>query len=203
MSERVYAGLRPEERVSRRRELLLDAGLELFAERGWSGSTVQDICRAAGLSPRYFYEVFESREALFLSVTRRIADEVEATVLASLTRSDDPRVRATAVLNSIDRYFASDPRTIRVALMESLATEQFRAERRALLATFSSLGARLMRSLRDPAPDSAAARRRLQLSAAVLTGGLVEELIAWEGGSRGPRPRGSRLTDLYTAAAQL
>jgi AcrR family transcriptional regulator len=205
MTDRRYAGLRADERVTRRREQLLAAGLDVFAERGWAGSTVQDVCRAAGLSPRYFYDQFDSREELFLAVTASIAEEVESTVLAALTAARDPRERATAVLGALDDYFATDPRRIRVALMESLATEQFRTQRRVLLASFSSLGARLMRPLGEAPSDGRAARRRLEITASVLTGGLVEALIAWEGGagSTSSRPRAADLTDLYVAAAQI
>ena len=201
MTERRYAGLRADERAAQRYEQLLAAGLDSFAGRGWSGSTVQDICRNAGLSPRYFYELFDSRESLFVAVTDRIAEEVRATVLAALDSSTDPHQRATAVLASIEAYFATDPRTIRVALMESLATERFRAQRRDLLTMFSALGATLMRPLRAEPARRDAARRRLELNAGVLTGGLVEVLISWEGGAQSVRPRIADLADLYTAAA--
>ncbi|MFA9271396.1 MAG: TetR/AcrR family transcriptional regulator, partial [Baekduiaceae bacterium] len=47
--DRVYGGLTAEQREDRRREQLLDAGLEIFAAKGWDGATVKDVCRAAGL----------------------------------------------------------------------------------------------------------------------------------------------------------
>ncbi len=205
MTDRRYGGLLRDEREALRRERLLESGLDMFAELGWAGSTVQDICRAAGLSPRYFYELFDSREDLFLAVTQRIADEVEAMVLAAASTADDPLTTAAAVLAAIEDYFTADPRTIRVALMESLATEQFRQQRRELLLGFSSLGARLMRPLRAEPAVGRSARRRLQMSALVLTGGVVEALIAWEAqpDRRTATPMVGHLTALYSAAAQL
>ena len=203
MAERVYAGMSAEQRSTRRSEQFLAAGLEVFAERGWAASTVADVCRAATLSPRYFYELFGSREDLFRAVTTRIGDEVRATVRAAVATPDlDPQDRARGVLAALAEYFTADPRTVRVALMESLATEEFRRERRELLEGFGSLAARLMRSLRTGEPDD----RSLETSAVVLTGGLVELLIA---GAADPVTPGSldrlldRLTALYTAAAQL
>jgi AcrR family transcriptional regulator len=203
MVERVYAGMSAAERSTRRREQFLAAGLEVFAARGWAASTVADVCRAAGLSPRYFYELFGSREDLFRAVTTRIGEEVTATVRAAVAVPDlDPQARARGVLAALAEYFTADPRTVRVALMESLATEEFRRERRELLDGFGSLAARLMRSLRTDGRDD----RSLRTSAAVLTGGLVELLIA---GAEEPMTPGSlnrlldRLTALYAAAAQL
>lgn len=202
MTERLYAGMSAEERSARRLQQFLDAGLEVFAERGWAASTVSDVCRTAALSPRYFYELFGSREDLFRAVTARIAEDVHATVRAALEGSTgSPEERARAVLGALADWFAADPRTVRVGLMESLATEEFRRERRALLEAFSALAARLMCSLWP----SGTPAEHVELSAAVLTGGLVELLIAH---ATGPTTTDigallDHLTALYTAAARL
>ncbi len=200
--QRVYAGMSAEERTTRRLEQFLAAGLEVFAERGWAGSTVADVCRAAALSPRYFYELFGSREDLFLAVTRRIADQVQDLVRTVVAApAPDPQARARAVLEALAAFFTGDPRTVRVALMESLATEQFREHRRRLLESFSALAARLMRSLW---PD-AGATPGLEVRATVLTGGLVELLITYASAAT-RAPMGEvldQLTALYAAAARL
>lgn len=206
MAERFYAGMSAEQRTDRRREQLLAAGLEVFAVQGWAASTVQDVCRTAGLSPRYFYELFRSREDLFLAVTARVAEQVQETVRTALEGAPrEPQEHARQVLAALAGYFTADSRVVRVALMESLATEQFRAHRRELLATFAALAARLMRPLRGAPVSGARARRSLELSAAVLTGGVVESLIAWDSGD--PRQASDllvdHLTDLFTAAARL
>ncbi|SFE96734.1 TetR/AcrR family transcriptional regulator [Blastococcus tunisiensis] len=200
--QRVYAGMSAEERTARRREQFLAAGLEVFADRGWAASTVADVCRAAALSPRYFYELFGGREDLFLAVTGRIAEQVEGTVRTVVAApAADPQARARAVLEALAAYFTADPRTVRVALMESLATEQFRGHRRRLLESFSALAGKLMRSLWADASSGPA----LEIRAAVLTGGLVELLIA-AASTRTPVPLDDlldELTALYAAAARL
>lgn len=216
MAERVYAGMTAQERSSRRFEQFLGAGLEVFADRGWANGTVSDVCRVAGLSPRYFYELFGSREDLFHAVTARIAEDVRGLVrravsseapaassFSSFSSSDssDPEARARAVLQALADWFTADPRTIRVALMESLATPEFRGRRRELIESFGVLAAQLMRSLRGPGDG-----RDLTTSAAVLTGGLVEVLIGY---ATDPGPPASldslveHLTALYTAAARM
>ncbi|TQN44038.1 TetR family transcriptional regulator [Blastococcus colisei] len=200
--QRVYAGMSAEERTARRREQFLAAGLEVFADRGWAASTVSDVCRAATLSPRYFYELFGGREDLFLAVTGRIAEQVEGTVRTAVAApAPDAQARARAVLGALAVHFTADPRTVRVALMESLATEQFRAHRRHLLESFSSLAARLMRSLRDDGGTAPG----LEVRAAVLTGGLVELIIAYASmPARVPMDDLlDQLTALYAAAARL
>jgi AcrR family transcriptional regulator len=47
------------------RELLLDAALKLFAERGFVGTTVRQIARAVGVTDAAIYAHFQSKQALF------------------------------------------------------------------------------------------------------------------------------------------
>jgi AcrR family transcriptional regulator len=201
---RVWGGMTPTEREQRRREQFLAAGLQLFGDRGWTGTTVLDVCRTARLSQRYFYEQFASREALFLAVVDREQAAVEAVVRAAAVAPDrSPQERAAGVLRALAEHFAADPRTVRVTLVESLATPAFRARRAALLETFSALAARLMAGL---APDPARVdERSLQLSAMVVSGGIAEALIASATGraSASAAELVEHLTALYTAAAAM
>lgn len=203
-SARVYGGLTAAEREGRRRAQLLAAGLEVFADRGWEGATVRDVCRAAGLSQRYFYDHFTSKQALFLAVCAQIAADTETLVAAAARapgRASLERVRD--VLGALADYFAADPRRVRVALVESMATPELRVFRAGLLATASERAAGLMRSL-HPEPDRADTRA-IALSAQVLTGGIAELLVgATSTGTTPPRDELlSHLTRLYTAAATL
>ena len=205
MPERVYAGLSADERSTRRFEQFLDAGLAVFAERGWAASTVTDVCRAAGLSPRYFYELFGTREELFRAVTARIADDVHETVRRAVAvGAPGPQDRARAVLAALADWFVRDPRAVQVALVESLATPEFRRQRHELVASFSTLAARLMRPLRGRAGTL---DDELATSATVLTGGLIE-LLMGRAGSPVPvtddlDPLLDHLTALFTAAARM
>jgi AcrR family transcriptional regulator len=198
---RIYGGMTPDEREQRRREQFLEAGLEVFADKGWAASTVVDICRAARLSQRYLYELYPTREALFVDVMGRIAGEVESSVReAAAAPGGDPQDRLRDVLSAITAYFRADPRTLKVVLVESMTTADFRAYRAALLASFSALGAQLMTSLgsrREP--------RDLGLSAAVISGGFAEALIAAVTADAlvADDELVEHLARLYTAAATL
>jgi AcrR family transcriptional regulator len=60
------------------RERLLDAGIQLFAERGFHGTTVGDIEAAAGLTPRSgaLYKHFHSKAELLEAAVERHIFEV-------------------------------------------------------------------------------------------------------------------------------
>lgn len=55
------------------RQEVLDAALELFAEKGYFGASLRDIARAVGVRESALYHYFSSKEALFeeLVVDRR------------------------------------------------------------------------------------------------------------------------------------
>lgn len=62
-------------RRSATRERLIDAALEVFAEQGVGGASVEHICDVAGFTRGAFYSNFESKDALCLAVLERQANE--------------------------------------------------------------------------------------------------------------------------------
>jgi AcrR family transcriptional regulator len=59
---------------------LLDAAMDAFAERGFYGTSVEDICDRAGFSRGAFYSNFSTKEELFVALYDRQADGVLATL---------------------------------------------------------------------------------------------------------------------------
>ena len=57
------------------RERLMDAAVELFAERGVLGASVEEICERAGFTRGAFYSNFESKDELCLDVMRRKGEQ--------------------------------------------------------------------------------------------------------------------------------
>lgn len=203
-TDRVYGGLTAGEREQRRRDQLLEAGLEVFAAQGWDGATVRDVCRAAGLSQRYFYDHFASKQELFGAICEQVAAETATLVrVAATSPGREPLERVGDVLGALADYFSEDPRRVRVSLVESMATPELRASRAALLGASADIAARLMRSI-HPDPERADTRG-IALSARVLSGGIAELLVgASATGADLPRDElVAHLTRLYTAAATL
>jgi AcrR family transcriptional regulator len=54
-----------------RREQILDAALEIFAERGYHGASTEEIARRAGISQPYVFRLFGTKKDLFIAVETR------------------------------------------------------------------------------------------------------------------------------------
>lgn len=119
---RAYAGESQAERVARRRQQFLDAGLQVFGTTGYRTATVRQLCRQAELTDRYFYESFENTEDLLVAVYEREFDHLQQVVLAALadeTALRDPMVAVERALNALFEM-ASQPRVARVCWLEVL-----------------------------------------------------------------------------------
>ncbi|MPY85760.1 MAG: TetR family transcriptional regulator [Actinophytocola sp.] len=176
MSQRNYRGVSADQRRDRRREQLLDAGLDLLGSQGWRQATMTAICTRAGLTERYFYENFAHRDELLLAVLDRIAAQIRDVALRALAESDgDPQAKAEAAIGAFIDLLTNDPRIGRVAMLES-AAEPLRARRHELLLEFGQLIATQARALYGnealPPPQD-------QINGLMLTGGLAELLMAW------------------------
>ncbi len=60
-----------ERRLEHTRSVLLDAAEEVFAEKGFTPATLDDIARAAGYTKGAIYKHFDTKEELFLAVSDR------------------------------------------------------------------------------------------------------------------------------------
>ncbi|HEX4058452.1 MAG TPA: helix-turn-helix domain-containing protein [Galbitalea sp.] len=59
-----------------RRVLILDAATEVFGERGYAGTTTDQVATAAGVSQPYVVRMFGTKEKLFLEVLQRDLDRL-------------------------------------------------------------------------------------------------------------------------------
>jgi AcrR family transcriptional regulator len=72
-----------------RREQLLQLAEELFMEKGYGGFSIDDLCRAAGVSRPIIYEHFGSKDGLYVACLSRIRAEFEQALLAAAAASPD------------------------------------------------------------------------------------------------------------------
>jgi AcrR family transcriptional regulator len=190
---RRYGGKTAQERRAERRQQLLDAGLALFGTAGYASTTIEQLCAEAHLHPRYFYEQFESREALLQAVYDRHVDAVLAQVSAAIeTVAADPRSRLQTGLTVFVEATLADERAARINYFEmvgvSPALEQ---RRRDVLRAYAQLIASQASALRSQATSKPV---ELRLAAVALVGATDGLLIDWLSHD----PRGDRAAIVTT-----
>jgi len=198
---RRYRGLTPRERAARRRELILEAGLELFGTVGYAHATVREVSRTANLNSRYFYESFPDRETLLIAVYERIVIELAAAVSAATAGARTVAEQAEAGLRAAWRLLTSDRRKARVLVLEVVGvSERLERLRRAYRHGFAALlvdnAVRVVGEGESTALDP-------ELIARALIGGFLDVLLDWLNGDLDLPDEQivAHFTALYTAAA--
>jgi AcrR family transcriptional regulator len=75
-----------------RREQLLDVGRALFADRGFDGTSIEEIAHQASVSKPVVYEHFRSKEGLYAVVVDREMEQLLGAITAALESDTHPRV---------------------------------------------------------------------------------------------------------------
>lgn len=120
-SGRRYGGVDKDERQRQRRQRLIEAGLAVFGEVGFHAATVRSVCKHAELTSRYFYESFDSMEALFEGVYVEVSAGLMRRTMATLAATPmQPDLLAEGCLRTFLAYIQEDPHRARVALIDSL-----------------------------------------------------------------------------------
>ena len=97
-------------------ERIHDAGLTLFCDRGYTGTTVREIADACGLTPGAIYNHYASKEALLFAIVDRVHDEADAVLAATLRGgARDPAAQLEALAAAFTAFHIARPRETRVA----------------------------------------------------------------------------------------
>jgi pimeloyl-ACP methyl ester carboxylesterase/AcrR family transcriptional regulator len=175
-----WRGTTASDRAVLRRARLIDAAFELVGEVGVEGTTVREVCRRAGLNPRYFYESFADLDALLGAVFDDVLAQTTAVVLEAIEAApEDERAKTRAAIGTWIRHLTDDPRRIRLLVAEAMGNPVLAARRSAMVGAVA-----------DAMADQAAAffglrrdARLLRSTTHMLAGGVFELLIAWHDGS--------------------
>ncbi|MFJ6252012.1 MULTISPECIES: TetR/AcrR family transcriptional regulator [unclassified Streptomyces] len=134
-----YGGRDAAERRAERRERFREAGLDLFGTGlGYRATRLGDLCKAAGLSTRQFYEEYRTLEDLLADLHLYVNEVAEKAVIDVLPKVEHlpPPERITAYAHAYVKGAASDMRHARIAYVEIVGVSprinHQRLERRAV-----------------------------------------------------------------------
>jgi AcrR family transcriptional regulator len=140
-----YLGKTAAERVAERRERLIDAGVELFDERGYAAASIRSVLQQSGLRDRYFGESFADLDSLLAAVYSRLIDEEISGCTAAIDKTSGGSESARAMIDTITRSFEKNPGKARIKSREVLSGGPVaREQRRAGLRRLAQLVADLL-----------------------------------------------------------
>ena len=117
--KRRYRGSSTEERRAVRRQQLIDAAIQVYGEYGYRHSGVKQVCDAAGLTQRYFYESFGHSDELLIACYEQAARNVrELNMAAAQAAGEDRMERSRAMLHAYFSYLRDNPKLARLLLVD-------------------------------------------------------------------------------------
>ena len=102
-----------------RREQLLDVGRKLFAERGFEGTSVEEIAATAEVSKPVVYEHFGGKEGLYAVVVDREIQILLDSVTGALTSDAGPRLMLEQAALALLDYIEASTDGFRILVRDS------------------------------------------------------------------------------------
>lgn len=96
----------------RKRELILAAARQIFAEEGLDGASLRAIAVRAGYTPAALYFHFDSKEAMYAEVLHQSLLSLGDEVARAVSGTASPRQRLKAAAMAFFRFYAENPRDL-------------------------------------------------------------------------------------------
>ncbi|UGT61735.1 TetR/AcrR family transcriptional regulator [Nocardia asteroides] len=178
-SPKLWRGQTLRDRSLDRREQMLDVGEELLGTGGAAAVTTRAVMRQTNLSPRYFYETFDTREDLVIAVYDRVETRLFER-MRGVSTAAGLRAAIREIFEICARYFEEEPGRARILLREPLADDTLRAHSADRAPAFLRLLIPILGAEAGAVvPDG---DEELALGAAALGGSLVSLYLEWTDG---------------------
>jgi AcrR family transcriptional regulator len=177
-----HHGLSREQILDSQRERLLAAVAREVATRGYRATTITEVVKAASVSTRDFYELFDSKEDCFLAAFDAVRDHVAELIATAASSESDWAHEVIAALRTTLEFFAAEPDLARLCLLESVsATPKIALRFREAVFTGVSALARGRAELADsdsllPEAESSIIGGAVSLTSRVTAAGDTEKL---------------------------
>jgi AcrR family transcriptional regulator len=111
----------PEQAALKQSIRIMQALVEVLAERGFAGATIGLVVRRARVSTRTFYQCFDSLEECLIAIMDTILEEAVELVSRELQRADCWQDGLRSALAAMLSRFDREPGVARVCIVETLA----------------------------------------------------------------------------------
>lgn len=103
------------------KDKLLQAAMDMFADRGYHGATVDDIVAASETSKGAFYHYFPSKQGVFLKLLDQLAGLVESGVEAAIGQHQGALAKVESALRVVLEVTSERRDLARILLIEAAA----------------------------------------------------------------------------------
>ncbi len=103
------------------RQLVLEAGERVFAEKGFDDAKVEEIAREAGLSLGTLYGVFRGKAEIFGAIHQAADAELLRRAVESVRGVEDPLEQVLGGVRAYTEYCLEHPHVLRTHLREGFA----------------------------------------------------------------------------------
>ena len=165
-----WSGVPLQDRQALRRDELVAAGVALMGSADGPALTVRAVCRAAGLTERYFYESFDDRDEF----VRAVYDDV-------CTRAMSALLSAKTARDAVERFVAlmvDDPARGRVLLLGPGSEPILAVSGAEWMPSFIDLLQHKLTRITDPAVQAMVATGLIGALSALFTAYLDDRLKA-------------------------
>ena len=187
-TSQTWGGRTAQARRAARRQQLIDAAIDIWADSGWAAVSLRSVCARAGLNDRYFRESFADRDTLLAAAWDQVRDETTATLATAISdRGSSPPLEVLRrAVEAVVTSFATDQRRTQVLFGDHAGSEVLERRRRGLIFLVTDMLATGMRpSLRNGVNYDEFHRTVL-----MAVGGFVELTTAWRAGTIAIDPAG-------------
>jgi AcrR family transcriptional regulator len=160
-----------------RREVIERAAAEVFAERGYHGASIDEICRRAGVTPPVLYDHFASKLELHTRLLERTRDELLQLWRESLAGEDPVEERVPRAVEAWAAYVQEHPYVPRLFFLETTGDPEVDAIHREIRAQATTdLGVIVGREAGLSGPGERLAN---EMAAEVVRAGLAGLAVWW------------------------
>jgi TetR/AcrR family transcriptional regulator len=110
----------PAEQAKPRKEEILDVATRLFAERGYEGTSMNDVAERVGMRKASLFYHFATKDALYEAVLDRLVASLQAALEAIYVSSGTFEDRLDAVTEAVVTLLSSHPYAARLLLREAM-----------------------------------------------------------------------------------
>lgn len=176
--------------AAERRDVIVGAAIDAFAEHGYQGASIDAIARRAGVSAPVVYDHFASKRDLYERLLERTRDELLEMWREHLFSEEPAAVRIPRALAAWAEYVETHRNASRMYFREATGVPEVQAFHRGLQEQArAALGAILAR---EPGAGQVAGSdepEALEMAAEVMRAGLVGLALWWGEHPHVPRER--------------